>query len=216
MKISIGTPSQKTTDRFLNSLTDQPLTYPEQRATLAWEDKAFQELPNSVVENGYLYQFRRATLGSGASAYRVAKESISRGQCFDLSWVNVYGPELLSEESDFCIAATVAGVWSLHGCRVLYSDESTEGHLTQYSLVLGTLSSHAAVGEERIGVVWNRANDQVDFLIGSFSKPSNWLVTLAAPVFRHLQNRFAVASALRIKSEVDRHQTVGVSETVFA
>ncbi|MFK7768005.1 MAG: DUF1990 family protein, partial [Mariniblastus sp.] len=71
-----------------------------------------------------------------------------------------------------------------------------------FSLGLGTLPCHAASGEERFSVSWNRETDEVDFMIGSFSRPQTWLTKMFVWYLRREQNRFATDSANRIAEEI--------------
>lgn len=216
MQLSILKPHKEKSAEFLQSLGSQKLTYGEHGSTLEWPTQLFQQLPNSLVENGYLFQFRRSALGRGRKSFEQTQFELRRGACFDLQWVNYVGPPTLEVNAEFAILAKTFGVWSLNGCRVLHCGEIEHDDEIVFSLVLGTLESHAAIGEERLGVVWNRSTDAVDFLIGSFSKPANSIIYLAAPIMRHMQNRFAIDSAEKIRKATQRHEHSETTQLVGA
>ena len=72
-------------------------------------------------------------------------------------------------------------------------DES--GPITKFGLAYGTLPDHAAIGEERFMVEWDRVEDSVWFDILAFSRPNHVLTRLGYPLLRRRQKRFGRESA---------------------
>lgn len=220
MKLSLARPDDPQVRSFIDQSSKQQLTYDNQLSTLDWPDSQFHELPNSCVKQGYLLQYRRRQMGSGEETYRAATQALRNGVCFDLPWVDCVAAQPFEVNDVFCLLAKRFSIWGMNACRVLHSDESVETHpktgesLLKYSVVIGTLENHVAIGEERIGIIWNRGTDRVDFLIGSFSKPANFMVQLIAPLLRHMQDRFATDAGSRLLQEIQDNRPEKVATVV--
>lgn len=193
--------SEKLLERA-RSMQDLAVTQRNVGSTRNWSLEMFRELPDTKVVEGDLWQFRRTPLGVGQSVYEAACAGVRLGQPFRLGWVRCLQPGPLEPGDGFCLLARAFGFYCASYCRVIYLEEQSDHQREVFSLGIGTLPVHAAIGEERMSVVWDRDTDQVDFLLGSFSKPADWFVWTLAWYLRNQQNRFAVDSAAALKQHV--------------
>jgi len=93
------------------------------------------------------------------------------------------------------------GLWFLNPCRVVYAD--FEGRETN-GFAYGTLDGHAACGEERFRVRYERASERVYYEITAFSRPALGVVRLGYPLARRIQRRFALGSARALGDAIPR------------
>lgn len=173
-------------------------------STRDWKGTRFDVEPNSIVENGYLIQRRRSKIGAGEADYRAAVAALRRGDCFDLPWVDFHSSNGLNQGAIFCLVAKAFGLRPASLCRIVYSehqDNQSEDEQA-YAVGIGTLPVHVARGEEKIAVAWNTTTDDVDLLIGSYSKPASWITRLFVWYLRQQQDRFALDSATRMRQAV--------------
>lgn len=206
MKIYWKKPSIKQITQLLDRSRDHDFSHANVGSTCDWSGELFSIQPNSVVEDGYLIQRRRTKIGLGVDTFINASAALRRGLCFDLSWVDVYTLGELLEGKDFCLVAKAFGLYVSSVCRVIYiNDEETTSERTM-ALGLGTLPYHAAIGEERLAINWNKATGDVDFLIGSYSKPASWFSWMFVRYLRSQQVRFARDSVSRMKVACDRQR----------
>ena len=87
-------------------------------------------------------------------------------------------------------------------CRVVYLDEESTEESQFFTIGVGTLKRHAAIGEERLSINWNRENDDVHFLIDSYSRPSTWLSKMFAFYLRRQQLKFVDQASRRMEREI--------------
>ena len=81
----------------------------------------------------------------------------------------------------------------MNAARIVYVVDE-DGPIYRYGFAYGTLVEHAESGEERFTVEWDRADDNVWYVILAFSRPQKMLARLGYPMSRMLQRRFAEAS----------------------
>ena len=92
------------------------------------------------------------------------------------------------------VVARAIGLWWLNACRIVYVVDEVEP-IQRFGFAYGTLPDHAASGEERFMVEWDRADNSVWYDISSFSRPRHILARLGYPMFRHKQKQFGRDSA---------------------
>jgi uncharacterized protein (UPF0548 family) len=133
-------------------------------------------------------------LGSGFETFERAKAALSRWAHFELGWVEVFPPRA-SIEPGSVVAVLIRhfGLWSLNGCRVVYSVDNATG--TEFGFAYGTLTNHAESGEEVFKVVLRQDSGEVVYVIRAASKPRAVLARLGYPAVRSLQARFRTDSA---------------------
>ena len=111
---------------------------------------------------------------------------------FEMPWLELHGAA--TPVIDGQVVATlvsVAGLWFLNPCRVVYTAQSENSAEFAY----GTLMGHPERGEERFRVRLDPETLRVTYEIDAFSRPALLLTRLGAPFARRLQRRFAKSSA---------------------
>jgi hypothetical protein len=92
------------------------------------------------------------------------------------------------------VVARLFGLCWVNACRVVYVvDEG--GPVQRFGFAYGTLPDHAASGEERFLVEWDREGGGVWYDILAFSRPRHVLARLGYPWVRRVQRRFGRDSA---------------------
>ena len=152
---------------FLASQVPLVLTYAEAGATA------------TVPPAGYVVDRTRAEIGTGEAAFRAAVAALARWEQFRLGWV-----EPVPADAPPAVGATVgvlaraAGLWWLNACRIVYVVNEINEAGGRFGFAYGTLPGHAAVGEERFLVEWDRAGGRVSYDILAFSRPRHALARL--------------------------------------
>ncbi|MGF1473694.1 MAG: DUF1990 family protein [Rubrobacteraceae bacterium] len=179
----VGRPPVQRINAFLKAQQEEPFSYEEVGAS--------RERASGVA--GYVVDHNRVRLGSGAAVFSRAVEALQSWRMFDVGWVEICWPDVPVE-----VGATVAVLGkhysfsSLNACRVVYLVEEDAG-VRRSGFAYGTLPEHAARGEERFTVEWDR-DDSVWYDLYAFSKPNHPLARLGRPFVRSLQRRFAEGS----------------------
>jgi uncharacterized protein (UPF0548 family) len=187
---SLRKPSAESTRRFLAAQSKLDFSYPAVGAT------ADQPPAGFVVDR------TRVKLGEGEPVFQAAKDALRRWRQFDLGWLEAWPPETPIRTGEVvAIVARAAGPWSLNACKIVYVvDES--GPVSRFGLAYGTLPGHAARGEERFLVEWDRADNSAWYDILAFSRPNHFLTRLGYPFVRRTQKRFGRGSAAAMLSAV--------------
>ena len=199
MRLYLREPSKSQLNALIQNSSAQNVTHRNVGSTLEWERQVFTQVPEGRVQDDDMILTRATVIGDGMSAYDRAACAIKEGACFNLDWVRCYMTGELKEGSTFCLYARAFGVWIVSLCRVVYVQESRLSNGNMFSLGVGTLPSHVARGEERLSIVWDRESDDVEFLIGSFSRPQTWLTRIFAFYLRRQQNRFALDATCKLR-----------------
>lgn len=140
-------------------------------------------------------------VGHGTKAFDVASRALREWRQFDLGWVKLY-PRLAAVDPGTTVAVLVrhAGLWSLNGCRVVYSvgdGQSSAG------FAYGTLTNHAEMGEEIFQVSIAGDSEAVTYEIRAVSKPRAALARIGYPYVRFCQSRFRRDSLAAMRRAVD-------------
>lgn len=173
-------PSTEEIEAFLHSQREAPFSYDEVGASLR------------NAPPGYVADHNRVRLGSGEQAFVRAQDALSRWKTFEVGWVRVFPPDAPIEAgTNVVVLARLPGLWSLNACRIVYGIEEEESGVKRHGFAYGTLPDHAARGEERFTVEWDRKSSEVHYDLFAFSRPAHPLVWAGYPLVRALQRRFA-------------------------
>ena len=139
---------------------------------------------------GFVVDRTRVKLGQGETTFLAARKALAHWDQFRLNWVEAR-PETtpIRQGEMVAVLAKAICLWWLNACRIIQVIDQP-GEVARFGFAYGTLPDHAATGEERFLVEWNRLDDSVWFDILAFSKPRHPLVKLGYPVVRLTQKRF--------------------------
>ena len=204
MHIFLRCPHKDRIAQLTQSYASWPVTQDNVGSTLQWDRSIPEEIPApefvKVERRRLLHQ--RYKIGTGEQDYLAAVNALSLGKCFDLNWVEPALQRPMEEDDTFCLIVRAFGFCSVNFCRVVYLNEETTASNTFFAIGVGTLERHAAIGEERLSLNWNRENDDVHFLIDSYSRPSTWLSKLFAFYLRRQQLKFVDQASKRMEREI--------------
>ena len=133
------------------------------------------------------------TLGTGRDLFERAQSSLMAWRHFDIPWLEFHGARRVEPDQVVATLVSLAGVWFLNPCRVVYAESSPDRNSVSYAY--GTLRGHAECGEERFRVSFDPVTEEVRYEIAAFSRPAIVLSKLGYPLARRLQKRFAASSA---------------------
>ena len=173
-------PSTNRIQQFINEQRQLPFNYAEVGATKA-------ELPT-----GYAVNQARIQRGQGERTFNQAVAAMRDWKMFDTDWAKICWPDAPIESgSTVAVLASHFGFWSAHPARIIYLiDDDNEQH-RRFGFAYGTLAGHGMQGEETFIIEWQHGDDSVWYDLRSFSRPKQLLTTLAYPIARMLQKRFA-------------------------
>lgn len=161
----------------------------------------------------YRVDHHRIRLGSGAEVFADGVAALRRWEMFRLGWIEICWPSAaIVAGTTVGVLARVLGAWSLHACRIVYVLEEP-GPIERFGFAYGTLSDHAASGEERFTVEWEHEDDSVWYDLLAFSRPAKLPSRAARPYFRRLQKRFARES-LRAMQRATQAESPGRMQNV--
>jgi uncharacterized protein (UPF0548 family) len=184
--LSLKKPSTESIRRFIDGQRDLGFTYSFVGATAATPPADF------IVDH------TRVQIGSGEQVFDAAKAALERWAQFRLNWLEASPSDTPIRTGEVvAVLAHVAGLWSLNACRIVYTINDV-GPITKFGFAYGTLPDHAATGEERFLIEWNRADDSVWYDILAFSRPRHLLARLGYPFVRLMQKRFGRESAAAV------------------
>ena len=190
--------------QLTRSYSALPVTQANVGSTRQWDRSIPEKIPTPkfIKRDGNRVLHQRYKIGNGEQDYRAAVEALTLGKCFQLTWVEPVLQRPLEKDDTFCLIVHAFGLCSINFCRVVYRDEESTAKNNFFTIGVGTLERHAATGEERLSVNWNRENDDVHFLIDSYSRPSTWLSKLFAFYLRSQQLKFVDQASKRMKREI--------------
>jgi uncharacterized protein (UPF0548 family) len=144
-----------------------------------------------------------AVVGSGEAAFARAKAALTTWTQFNLGWVEVF-PKHAPVATGTVVAVLIRhlGLWSLNGCRIVYSVGGE--NQSEFGYAYGTLTNHAEIGEEIFRVKLDDDTGDVSYVIQAASRPRAVLAKIGYPIARVLQARFrrdsvrAVARAVSV------------------
>jgi uncharacterized protein (UPF0548 family) len=140
---------------------------------------------------GYRRDHNRILLGQGPKVFAEACRQLSSWRMFDLSFVRLLHAGAMPQVGQtVAVCAAHLGFYSLNFCRVLYLVDE-DGPIRRHGFAYGTLADHAARGEERFLIEWDRRDNSVSYDLLAYSRPSHWMMRLGYPAARYFQRRFA-------------------------
>lgn len=175
-------PSGSQLKAFIEQQAKLPLSYPEVEAT------------RGPAPSGYAADQHRIQLGWGQETFQRARRALMRWRMFELSWVQLCWPNVPVQPGNTVgVLAHVTGSWWLNACRVVYTFEEG-GEVERLGFAYGTLPDHAARGEERFQVEWQRSDESVWYEVLAYSQLNHRLARLGGRLTRRTQQRFAADS----------------------
>lgn len=178
----LASPSDAQLDKFLSDARESRHTYSEIGAT------------SGLIPPLYTTDHNRVLLGTGSRAWTAATEAIRTWEMFNLAWVHLYWPSTpIVPGENVAVLARYFNCYWLNACRIVYTVDE-DGPVKRFGFAYGTLEEHAASGEERFLVEWNREKDEVWYDLLAFSRPNQFLARLGYPFARRLQKKFAADS----------------------
>jgi uncharacterized protein (UPF0548 family) len=177
-------------EKFIDQSRDLPLSY----------------APLRIAETscaGFKFDRLAGIVGQGKHSFDVARRALTEWRHFDLGWVELW-PRAAAVDPGTTVAILIrhAGLWSLNGCRVVYS----VGHgQSAAGFAYGTLTNHAEMGEEIFQISVDPDSEAVTYEIRAASKPRALLARIGYPYVRFCQSRFrrdslaAMTRAVRIR-----------------
>lgn len=188
--IALSQPEHRTIEHFIETQKAAPFTYPEVGATQSLTDPT----PQHPLGRRYRFNHHRHLLGRGRHTFLRAREAFRRWEMFHLSWVRLCWPTTPMEPgATVAILGHAMGLWSMNCCRIIYTvDDPLEGDLPEvrYGFAYGTTPGHLIIGEERMVITWNRADDTVWYEILSFARESQFLLRAGTHYLKSLQRQF--------------------------
>lgn len=162
-------------EKFIDRSRDLPLTYSPVGIARASPD-------------GFKVDCATGIAGRGKNAFDLARRALTEWRHFELGWVELY-PRSAPVEPGTTVAVLVrhAGLWSLNGCRVVYSVGDARSCA---GFAYGTLTNHAEMGEEIFQVSIAPGSEEVTYEIRAVSKPRAALARIGYPYVRFCQSRF--------------------------
>ena len=186
--IRLRRPSAREVEAVLGS-SARPPSYPEVGLTAKLDAPDVR----AAITARYDLDRHAFTLGRGRALFDRARSSLLAWRQFEIPWLRLHGGSPVRSGQIVATVTSVAGVWFLNPCQVVYEDSVLGGDSVSYAY--GTLAGHEESGEERFCVTFDAASDEVRYEIVAFSRPATVLTKLGYPVARAIQRRFAVSSA---------------------
>jgi uncharacterized protein (UPF0548 family) len=144
----------------------------------------------------------RIRLGQGEAVFVTAKTALRHWDQFRLSWLEACPSDTPIQLGEVvAILAHAAGLWWLNACRIVYVIDEN-GPINKFGFAYGTLPDHAATGEERFLIEWNRSDDSVWYDLLAFSRPRHRLARWGYPFMRMMQKCFGRESAAAVLRRV--------------
>lgn len=139
--------------------------------------------------DGYNVDETVVTIGRGQVDFDRAKAALAAWKHFDLGWMHAI-PAASEPEPGTAVAVVIRhlGLWSLNGCRIVYSVGDRERG-TRFGFAYGTLLNHAEAGEELFEVFIDPSSGDVMYRIRAASRPRAALAWIGYPLVRALQSR---------------------------
>ena len=182
-------PTSSEIEEFLNQSRELPLSY--QPLGIAKAGAA-----------GFRLDTANAVIGKGEAAFVRAQQALKAWRQFELGWVELFPSDAaIAPGTDVAVVVRHLGLWSLNGCRIVYSvgDEQSS-----FGFAYGTLTNHAEMGEEIFEVSITESNDVI-YRISAASRPRALLARIGYPYTRFSQSRFRRDSLAAMKHAIDTH-----------
>ncbi|MCA9506031.1 MAG: DUF1990 domain-containing protein [Myxococcales bacterium] len=177
---------------------DAGFSYPEVGATRTLDGA----IPVALTRR-YDIDRHEFVIGRGEGCFERAREALLGWWHFrGVPWLRFVGGETPAHEGQVVASIVrVLGLWLVNPCRVVYLEPPGE-ESRRVRFAYGTLPGHVEAGEERFTVTFDEATGQVRYEIVAFSHPDPLIVRIGRPFARHMQCRFAAASAEALRRAV--------------
>lgn len=180
-------PTELEIEKFIDQSRDLPLSY----------------APVGIGKQspaGFKLDCLAGIVGRGKNAFDLARRALTEWRHFDLGWVELY-PRAAPVEPGTTVAVLIrhAGLWSLNGCRVVYSVGDAG---VSAGFAYGTLANHAEMGEEIFQVSIAADSEAVTYKIRAVSRPRAALARIGYPYVRFCQSRFRRDSLVAVRRAV--------------
>jgi uncharacterized protein (UPF0548 family) len=153
-----------------------------------------------MLPASYAVDRTRLKLGRGNRVFRGGTNALTDWKEFRLGWLETWPVETpIQVGQDVAIVARLMGFWWLNACRIVYTVDKP----AEFGFAYGTLPGHAATGEERFLIEWDRNTGDVWYDILSFSRPHQFLTYLGYPYLRLVQRRFRRDSKMAMQRAVE-------------
>jgi len=156
---------------------------------------------------GFKVDEASAVIGQGKEVFERAKLALTEWRQFELGWVELF-PHAASIEPGTVVAVLVHhhfGIWSLNGCRIVYSIADETPAIETFGFGYGTLTNHAEMGEEIFAVSMDPVSQAVTYNIRAASRPRATLARLGYPYARYCQSRFRKDSLAAMRRAIGSH-----------
>ena len=205
MHISLRCPQKDEIAELTELYAPSPVTQANVGSTRQWDRSIHNGIytPKFIKRDRTRHLHQRVKIGSGEQDYFAAVKALTLGKCLELGWVEPVLQRPLEEGDTFCLIVRAFGFCAVNFCRVVYKFEESAAENQFFAIGVGTLKRHAAIGEERLSLNWNKETNDVHFLIDSHSRPSSWLAKLFAIYLRHRQLKFVDQAPKRLKQEIE-------------
>ena len=180
-------PTTSEIEAFLSQSRESPLSY--NPVGIAREGGA-----------GFRFDTANAVVGKGKAAFARAQQALRDWRQFELGWVELL-PRAAPTATGTVVAVAVhhLGLWSLNGCRIVYSVGDGQ---SSFGFAYGTLTNHAEMGEEIFEVSITESDDVI-YRISAASKPRALLARIGYPYTRFCQSRFRRDSLAAMEHAID-------------
>lgn len=155
---------------------------------------------------GFKVDTAAAVIGQGQDAFARARQALREWRQFELGWVELF-PLSAPTEVGTVVAVLIRhpGLWSLNGCRIVYTIDDDTSADPGFGFAYGTLTNHAEMGEEVFQVSCDRDSQNVTYTIRAVSKPRAALARLGYPYVRLCQSRFRKDSIAAMRRAIASH-----------
>jgi uncharacterized protein (UPF0548 family) len=182
-------PTSSEIEKFLDQSRELPLSY--QPVGIAKEGSA-----------GFRFDTASAVIGQGEADFARAQKALKEWKQFELGWVESFPPGAPTGVGTVvAVAVHHLGLWSLNGCRIVYSvgDERSS-----FGFAYGTLTNHVEMGEEIFEVSMTES-EEVTYRIRAASKASALLARIGYPYTRFSQAHFRRDSIAAMKRAIENN-----------
>jgi len=187
-------PTESTISDFLYDQKDKDFSYhPLVKATAEFTSDTIDLMKKDEKFKMFDVDHFRIKLGEGSECFQKAVHALRSWKQYNVDWVELYHPDTsVSVGEVIGIGAKTFGLWVLNACRIVYviNEMSESLAVHRFGFAQGTLEKHAAKGEERFLIEWDRKKNEVFFDVVSFSQPNSWFTKLGYPAARSVQTYF--------------------------
>ena len=148
---------------------------------------------------GFSHDLLRTELGSGRNAFSEAVHAFQQWQQFDLGWVRVANQTATIELCQIVAVEVYSiGLWSVNLSRIVSVTRETGA----FGFIYRTTPNHVEEGEERFTLTLDPDTERIHYELEAVSRPRHWMASLAYPLTRAFQHRFARGSHDRMRKAV--------------